>query len=98
MQRSALLVEVDLGQRERFLDAQASAPQHDDQTANPSAMDAGPGLAHDRNDLLSRRRIGRVTDPLVARRAPRKIPGQGDRRATAAGGIQQRRGHEASSR
>jgi hypothetical protein len=30
--RAALLVEVDLGQRERFLDAQAGAPEHNDQT------------------------------------------------------------------
>jgi hypothetical protein len=28
-QRSAVLVEVDLGQRERFSDAQAGAPQHE---------------------------------------------------------------------
>src|SRR4029453_18066696 len=39
-QRSAARVEVGLGERERFADAQTSTPQHDDQAAQPAAVDA----------------------------------------------------------
>src|SRR5215207_7012913 len=67
-QRSAARVEVGLGERERLADAQAGAPQHDDQAAQPVAVDAVAGAAHDGHDLLDRRRVGRVAHPLVARR------------------------------
>src|SRR5215210_1018606 len=53
-QRSAAPVEVGLGERERLADPQASAPEHDDQAAQPAAVDALAGLAHDGDDLLDR--------------------------------------------
>jgi hypothetical protein len=52
--------------RERLVDAQAGAPQHHDQPAQPAAVDAVAGAAHDGDDLLDRRWIRRVADPLVA--------------------------------
>jgi hypothetical protein len=52
------------------------------------AVDA-PGRAHHRYDRLDGGRIGRVAEPLVTRRAPGEIAGQGDQRAAAAGGAQQ---------
>jgi hypothetical protein len=67
-QRSAARVEVGLGERERLVDAQAGAPEHDDQAAQPTAVDGVAGTAHDGDDLLDRRRIRGVVDPLVARR------------------------------
>jgi hypothetical protein len=53
-QRSAARVEVGLGERERLVDAQAGAPEHDDQAAQPAAVDAVAGTAHDGDDLLDR--------------------------------------------
>jgi hypothetical protein len=52
----------------------------------------GVGVAQlvEREPPPHRGRIGRVAQPLVTRRAPGEIAGQGDGRATAAGGIQQR--------
>jgi hypothetical protein len=41
---------------------------HDDQAAQPAAVDAVAGAAHDGHDLLDRRWIRRVAHPLVARR------------------------------
>ena len=61
-------VQVGLGERERLADAQAGAPQHDDQPAQPAAVDAVAGVAHDGDDLLDRRWVRGVADPLVARR------------------------------
>src|SRR5919199_2635868 len=49
-QRSATRVEVGLGERERLVDAQPGAPEHDDQPAQSAAMDAVPGGAHDGHD------------------------------------------------
>jgi hypothetical protein len=48
---------------------QANTPEHDDQRAQPAPVDAVAGVAHHGDDLLDRRRIGRLADPLVARRA-----------------------------
>jgi hypothetical protein len=67
-QRSPARVQVGLCQRKRLADAQARAPQHDDQAAQPAAVHGVASAAHDRNDLLDRGRIGRVAHPLVARR------------------------------
>ena len=69
-QRSAPLVEIVLGERERLLDAQPGAPQHDDHRSHAPAVTVIAGVAHDRDDLLHRGRVGRVAHPLVARRAP----------------------------
>jgi hypothetical protein len=67
-QRAATRVQVGLGERERLADPQAGAPQHDDQNAQPAAVDAVAGAAHDGHDLLDRRWVGGVEHPLVARR------------------------------
>src|SRR5919201_1400863 len=67
-QRPAARVEVGLGERERLVDAQAGAPEHDDQAAQSAAMDAVAGGAHDGHDLLDGRWVCGVADPLVARR------------------------------
>jgi hypothetical protein len=68
---------------------QASVPQHDDQLAQPVAVDAVTGVAHHADDLLDRQRIGGVAHPLVARRPAGVELRQGGGRATAAGGIEQ---------
>src|SRR5215208_6163629 len=68
-QRSAPPIQVGFPERERLVDPQAGAPEHDDQAAQAAAVDAVAGVAHHRDDLLDRRRIGGVADPLVARRA-----------------------------
>jgi hypothetical protein len=68
-QRATTRVEVGLGERERLADAQAGAPEHDDQAAQSASVRAVAGAAHHRNDLLDRRRVGRVAHSLVARRA-----------------------------
>jgi hypothetical protein len=68
-QRSATPIEVAFGERERLMDPQASAPQDGDQAARPATVDAVAGTAHYRDDLLDRRRVGRIAHPLVARRA-----------------------------
>jgi hypothetical protein len=68
------------------VDAQAGAPEHDDQPTEPLAVGAIAGGAHDRDDLLDGRRIGRVAKSLVARRAPGVEAGRvaGERRRPAA--------------
>jgi hypothetical protein len=87
-QRPAPGIEVVLGERQCFVDAQSAAPEHDDHGAQPPAVAVIGGVAHDRDDLLHRRRVGRVALPLVARRAPRVVAGHGGRRTTPAGGIE----------
>jgi hypothetical protein len=49
-----------------------------------------PGLAHDRDDLLDRRRISRVALSLGAWGYPDTQARAGRRRPTATGGVQQR--------
>src|SRR5688572_2223274 len=53
-QRSAARIEVGLGERERLADPQAGAPEHDDQAAQPAAVDTVTGAAHHGDDLLDR--------------------------------------------
>jgi len=96
-QRIATRIQIGLGERERLVDRQAGAPQHDDQAAQPATVDAVAGAAHDRNDLLDRRRVGRVAHPLVARRPAGVEFRQRGGGARAAGGIKQRLGHDPSS-
>jgi hypothetical protein len=69
-QRTAPRIEVGLGERERLTDPQPSAPQHNDQAAQPATVDTVTGVAHHADDLIDRRRIRRVAHPLVARRPP----------------------------
>jgi hypothetical protein len=70
-QRSSPCVEVAFGERERFLDAQPGAPQHDDDRAQPPAVAVLAGVAHHGDDLLNRRRVGRVRSPCYAAAFPR---------------------------
>jgi hypothetical protein len=51
------------------VDAQPSAPQDDDQAAQPTAVRTVTGRAHDGDDLFDPGRIGGVAQTLVARRA-----------------------------
>jgi hypothetical protein len=57
--RAATLIKISFGQRERLLDPQPGAPEHDDQGGEAMAAASVPGLAHDRNDLIDRRRVSR---------------------------------------
>ena len=56
---------------------------------------SSPACAHDGDDLLDRRRIGRVAHALVAWRTPGVESGHRGRRSTAAGGIEQHLRHDA---
>ena len=67
-QRAAARIQVGLGERERLADAQAGSPEDDDPATQPTTVDTVAGAAHHRNDLLDRRRVGRVAHPLIARR------------------------------
>ena len=62
-------VEVALLKRERFADPQSGAPEQDDQRAEPVTVGAVTDRAHDRHDLLDRRRVGGIALALVSRRA-----------------------------
>src|SRR4051794_21014416 len=68
-QRPATPVQVGLGERERLANAQAGAPEHDDQPAQPPTVGSVARAAHDGHDLFCGGRIGRVALALVARRA-----------------------------
>src|SRR6185312_11070463 len=48
------------------------------------------GLAHDRDDLIDRRRVGGVALALVTRRDPRAEARHGRRRPATAGSVKQR--------
>jgi hypothetical protein len=54
---------------------------------------AAAGVAHDRDDLLDRRRIGRVAPTLVTRRATSMKSRQRRRRTATTGSIQQQLRH-----
>jgi len=94
--RSAPVVEVVLGERERFLDAQPGAPKDDDHRSHAPAVTVTGGVTHNAHDLVNRRRVGWVPHAFVARRAAGVITGQTRRRATLTRGIQQD-GHVTSS-
>jgi hypothetical protein len=64
-QRPTPRIEVALAERERVLNAQPAAPQHDDQCSQPEAMPIVAGLAHDRDDLFHGRRVGGIEPPLL---------------------------------
>ncbi len=88
--RSAVGVKVALGQRQRLADPQPGAPQHHDQAAEPDPVAILAGGAHDRDDLLHRRRVWRVPQATIAGRAAVMVAGQGRRRAGSARAVQQR--------
>jgi hypothetical protein len=66
---AAAAVKVALLEGERLADPQARAPEQHDQRAEPVTVGVLADRAHHRDDLLNRRRIGRVPLALVARRA-----------------------------
>ena len=65
-QRAAPWVEVAFAQRQRLGDAQAAAPEDDDQGAEPVAVAVVAGLAHHGDDLFDGRRVGGIEPALVA--------------------------------
>jgi hypothetical protein len=70
-QRAVSAVKIALLKSERFADPKPRAPQQDNQGAEPVAVGTIADGAHDSDDLLDGRRIGRILLALVARRRPR---------------------------
>jgi hypothetical protein len=89
-------VQVALLEGERFADAQPGTPQQDDQRAKSVSVGTVTNSAHNGNDLLDRRRIGRVLLAFVARRAALVIAGHRRRRAAMTCSVQQHGFHESS--
>jgi len=81
-QRPASLIEIALSEIERLLDAQPGPPEDHDETAEPAAVHAVSGGVHDGDDLLDLRRMGRVAQTLVTRRAA-SVESRHRRRRTA---------------
>jgi hypothetical protein len=73
------------------------APQHDDQAAQPAAMAPVAGGAHDRDDLLDGRRVGRIAASLVAGRTAGMEPRHRGRRPKTPSSIEQHFAHDSSS-
>jgi hypothetical protein len=94
----ASLVEIALGEREGFLDAQARAPHDHDRPAQAPTVRSDTGGTHHRDDLLHLRRIGRVAQPLVAGCLAGVETRQRRGRSTSTGTIEQQPGHDPSSR
>jgi hypothetical protein len=90
-QSAAAAIEIGFGEAEGFLDAQPGAREDDDPTA------AVAGGAHDGDDLLHPRRVGRVAQPLVAWWATGAERRHGRRRPTSTGAIEQQLRHDLSS-
>ena len=88
--RAPTLIEIGLGQRERLLDAQPRAPEHHDQGVDAMPVAIVRGLAHDRDDLIDRRRVRRVRLTLVARGNPGTRSRRGRRRTAPTGSVKQR--------
>jgi hypothetical protein len=82
------VIEVALSERERFLDAQAGAPEDDDNRSHAPAVTVIGRVAHDSHDLIDRGQVSRVAHSLVTRRTPGAIPGQRRRRATPPRGVE----------
>src|ERR687885_2204738 len=59
-QRAAPRVEVGFAERERFVDAEPGAPEHDDERPQPRPVDIAAGVSHDGDDLADRGRVGGV--------------------------------------
>src|SRR5439155_11534739 len=85
--RAARSVEVGLGESERFTDSETGAPEEHDQGAKPEAVRPLAGGPHDGDDLVDRRRVGRIPHAFVARRATLVVAGHRGWRAAVAGGV-----------
>ena len=83
--RAAASVEVGFGQGHRLADPQSRPPEHDEQPSQPQPVLCFARLAHDRDDLLDPRRVGRIAKASVARRTSGVEAGQCCGRATPAG-------------
>ena len=94
---AAALIEIGLSERERLVDAQPGAPENHDQAAQPAAVIAVTGRAHDGDDLLDLGRIGGVPQTLVARRATGVESRHRRRRSTTTRAIEQQLRHDLSS-
>ena len=83
--RAAGAVQVAFLESERFADPKASAPEQHDQRPEPVGVGSVTDTTHYRDDLLDRRRVGRVLLALVPRWAASVIAGHGrrDRRCPA---------------
>ncbi|MGH2948481.1 MAG: hypothetical protein ACRDPC_19850 [Solirubrobacteraceae bacterium] len=62
-QGAAALIQIRLGKGERSLDAQPCTPEDHEQRAQLAAVRVVAGGAHDGDDLLHSRRVGRVAQP-----------------------------------
>jgi hypothetical protein len=78
------------------LDAQPGPPQDHNQSAQPAAVRVVTGGAHNGDDLLHLRWIGRVAQTLVARRSTGMESAHGRRRSTSTGAVEQQLGHDPS--
>jgi hypothetical protein len=74
------MVNVVLGERERFLDALAGARENDDHRSHAPAVTVVTGVAHDGDDLVDGGWVGGVADALVVGRAAGVVVGHGRRR------------------
>jgi hypothetical protein len=67
--------EIAFGKPERFANPQTGSPQQDDERSGAEAVRRRAGTPHDRNDLLDGRRVGRIAQALVTRRASAVMTG-----------------------
>jgi hypothetical protein len=95
--RAAGAVEVGLGERERFADPEPGSPEQRDQRSGPQTVRCVAGGAHDRDDLIGRRRVGGVAYALVPWRSAVVVAGHGDSRAAMAGGVESDGFHHSTS-
>jgi hypothetical protein len=61
---------VSLSEVERFADPQSCSPEHDDQRSQASAVRTVACRAHDGDDLLDGRWVGRKAETFVFRGRP----------------------------
>jgi hypothetical protein len=88
---------IALGKRERLLDAQPGPPHDHDQSTQPATVRVVAGGAHDRDDLLDLRRIGRLAQTLVAWSVAGVECRQRRGRSTSTSAIEQKLRHDPSS-
>jgi hypothetical protein len=95
--RSATLIEIGVGERERLVDPQPGTPQDHDQPAQSTAMGTVAGGAHDGDDLLDLGPIGRLAQTLITRRPAGVKSRHRRRRSTTGDAIEQQLRHDPSS-
>jgi hypothetical protein len=84
-------VEIALGQCKGLAGAQPGTPEQHDECPRPQSVQRVAGAAHDRDQLLDGRRIGRVAQCFVAWRTPAVVAGHRGRRTAAARGVEQKK-------